>query len=127
MNVEMMESATFYEKTGLGDHDACLGGWIANAEPDNTYRPLFLSTNAGAGGNLAFYENEVVDNLINEAAYNPDETVIAESQAEILKILDEDAVWVPLNEWSGMVAMDADLQGFTASSISNERFESLHY
>ena len=53
-------------------------GWAENAEPDNTYRPLFMSKNAGAGGNRAFYKNPEVDALIDDAATNRDAAKVDE-------------------------------------------------
>ena len=127
MNIEMMESATFYERTGKGEHQAAITGWIANAEPDNTYRPLFTTESMGDGGNRAFYSNPEVDALVDEASVSPDAEVVSAAHKRILEILVEDAIWVPLNEWTGMVARQADLQGMGLSAIGMERFEGLHY
>ena len=127
MNSEMMESATFYERTGKGEHQAAITGWIANAEPDNTYRPLFTTESMGDGGNRAFYSNPEVDALVDEASVSPDAEVVSAAHKRILEILVEDAIWVPLNEWTGMVARQADLQGMGLSAIGMERFEGLHY
>lgn len=127
MNIEMMESATFYERTGKGEHQAAISGWIANAEPDNTYRPLFTSYSVGDGGNRSFYSNPEVDALVDDAAVNPDPAAVSADHKQILEILVNDAIWVPLNEWTGMVARQANLQGIGLSAIGMERFEGLHY
>ena len=127
MKIEMMESATFYERTGKGEHQAALSGWIANAEPDNTYRPLFTSYSMGDGGNRSFYSNPQVDALVDDAAVNSDPAAVSADHKQILELLVNDAIWVPLNEWTGMVARQADLQGMGLSAIGMERFEGLHY
>lgn len=127
MNIEQMESATYYEKTGNGEHDACFGGWVANAEPDNTYRPLFTSDKAGAGGNRAFYKNPEVDALVDDAAINRDADKVAEDYQTILKTVSDDAIWAPLYSKKGMVARNKDLQGVHLSPISMYDFYGMHY
>lgn len=127
MEIEMMESATFFEKTGNGEHNACMTGWVANAEPDNTYRPLFTSANVGSGGNRAFYVNEEVDKLVDDAATNRDAAAVQKDYEKILEIVSGDAVWVPLYTKNIMVARNKDLQGFTPSPINMHDFYGVHY
>ncbi|OON93582.1 MAG: hypothetical protein ATN32_01705 [Candidatus Epulonipiscium fishelsonii] len=127
MNIEMMESSTFFDKTGNGDHDACMTGWSANADPDNTFRPLFSSSTVGDGGNRAFYRNTAVDALIDVAATNPDPAAVVEAQKNMFEIFTQDALWVPLVNPDGMIARQANLEGLGLSSIGMERFEGLHF
>ncbi len=127
MNIEQMEGSTFFEKTGNGEHEACLAGWVANAEPDNTYRPLFTSADTGAGGNRSYYKNPEVDKLVDDAAVNPDKAAVQKDYETILKILSDDAVWVPLYSPSGLMARNAKLQGMNPSPIQMHDFYSLHY
>lgn len=127
MNIEQMEAATFFEKTGNGDHDACLTGWVPNAEPDNTYRPLFKSENVGSGGNRSFYKNEEVDKLIDTAAVSLDQNEIDAARSEVLKIVSEDAIWVPLYSETGMIGRNKDLQGVKGSPIKYQDFYAIHY
>lgn len=127
MTIEQMEASTFYEKTGNGEHDTCLAGWVANAEPDNTYRPLFTSSKAGAGGNRSFYMNPEVDALVDDAAVNRDPAAVQADYENITKIVSEDATWVPLYTKKGLAARNANLQGFVPSSIIMHDFAGLHY
>ena len=127
MKIEQMEGSTFFEKTANGEHEACLAGWVANAEPDNTYRPLFTSEKAGPGGNRSFYKNEEVDKLVDDAAVNPDKAAVQKDYEEVLRILSEDAVWVPLYSQKGLVARNENLQGVHNSPIGMHDFYDLHY
>lgn len=127
MNIEQMEASTFFERTGKGEQDACMTGWVANAEPDNTYRPLFTSEKAGAGGNRAFYKNPVVDALIDDAASNSDKAAVEKNYREVQKILSEDAIWVPLYSKTGMVARNANLQGLVIYAMGSHDYFALHY
>lgn len=127
MKIEQMESSTFYERTGNGEHDACMAGWVANAEPDNTYRPLFYSTNAGAGGNRAMYKNPEVDALIDDAVTNRDAAQVEEDYKEIQRIVSEDAIWTPLYSEKGLIARNKDLAGLEISSFNMHVLTGLHY
>ena len=127
MNIEQMEASTFYERTGKGEHDSCIAGWVANAEPDNTYRPLFISANAGAGGNRSFYKNPEVDKLVDDAAVNRDPAAVQKDYETILQTVSDDAIWVPLYTKKGLVARNNDLQGFVISPISMHDFYGVHY
>lgn len=127
MNIEQMEASTFYERTGNGEHDACMAGWVANAEPDNTYRPLFTSEKAGAGGNRAWYMNPEVDALVDDAAANSDPAAVQKDYETVLQIISDDAIWVPLYSQKGLVARNKDLQGLHNSPIGMHDFYDLHY
>lgn len=127
MKIEQMEVSTFYERTGKGEHDAYFGGWVANAEPDNTYRPLFTSEKAGPGGNRSFYKNPEVDALVDDASINRDKDQVAENYKKITSIVSEDAIWCPLYAPSGMIARNANLQGMIISSMELHNFYGLHY
>ncbi|MDO4267991.1 MAG: ABC transporter substrate-binding protein [Eubacteriales bacterium] len=127
MNIEQMEASTFYERTGNGEHDACISGWVANAEPDNTYRPLFTSVNAGPGGNRAFYKNPEVDALVDDAATNRDPEKVDEDYKEVTRIISGDAIWVPLYTQTGFVARQNNLQGIEISSFNMHVFTGAHY
>lgn len=127
MNIEQMEASTFYEKTGNSEHDSCIAGWVANAEPDNTYRPLFTSGNAGAGGNRSFYKNPEIDKLVDDAATNSDKAAVQKDYETILKTLSDEAVWVPLYAQTGLIARNADLKGVNPSPIQMHDFYALHY
>lgn len=127
MEIEQVEFATMLEMIGNGEHEACMAGWAPNAEPDNTYRPLFKSENAGSGGNKAFYKNEKVDELIDLAAVSMDQAEVDAARGEVLKIVSEEAIWVPLYSKTGMIGRNKDLQGVTGSPISYPDFYTIHY
>ena len=127
MNIEQMEASTFYERVGKGEHDACMQGWAQNAEPDNTYRPLFTSQSAGPGGNRAFYKNPEVDALIDDAATNRDPAKIDEDYKKVTEIVSDDAIWVPLYSQTGFIARNKDLQGVEISTFSMHVLSGAHY
>lgn len=127
LKIEQMDSGVFYDKSGAGDHDMALTGWVANAEPDNTFRPLFHSSNVGAGGNRAFYVNSTVDALIDEAAVTQEMDKRLENYAEVLRIVTDDAIFAPFYTKKGLVAKRDNVDGLELYSINMHRFENIHF
>lgn len=127
VTIEQMDSAVFLERTGNGEHEAAILGWFANAEPDNTFRPLFHSNTLAAGGNRAFVSNEEVDALIDEAAQVHDYDVRQECYDEALKLLTEDAYFAPFFTTNGMIAKNSNVEGEQASTIGMHNFYGAHF
>lgn len=127
VNINMVESSAFYEEMANEEYDACLTGWVPNAEADNTYRPLFMGTHGGDGNNYSVYKNPEVDRLIEEAAASLDQAVVDADRGKVLEIVSNDAIWVPLYSSTGMIAAQAGLQGVHCSPIQYHEFMFLHY
>jgi len=87
VTIDSMDAGVFYEKAGEGAHEIGVSGWMANAEPDNTFRPLFHSADSGAGGNYSFHSFADVDALIDEAAKTQDMDKRMENYSKVLKKL----------------------------------------
>lgn len=127
LEIEQMDGGVFYEKTGEGAHELGIAGWMANAEPDNTFRPLFHSADTGAGGNRSFHSFPEVDTLIDEAAQNQDMTQRLENYAEAMNILTDEAIWVPLYNDRGLMATSAKVEGLVPYAIGIQRFDTVHF
>jgi peptide/nickel transport system substrate-binding protein len=124
MKIESMESSTFYEICGAGDQQAFFSGWVANAEPDNTYRALW--TNEG-GNNYSHYNNDTVNGLVNVAATSIDKAEVENAYKTVLATISDDAVWCPLYQMPSMLAYRAGLQGVHNSAIGMHNLYALHY
>lgn len=127
VTIDQMDSAVFLERTGNGEHTAAILGWFANAEPDNTFRPLFHSATPAAGGNRAFFNNETVDELIDKAAQTQDYDVRTECYDEVLAIATEEAIFAPFYTINGMIAKNSQIQGEEASSIGMHNYYGAHF
>ncbi len=127
LRIEQMDSGVFYDKTGTGEHDMALTGWVANAEPDNTFRPLFHSSNIGSGGNRSFYVNDTVDALIDEAAITQEMDKRLENYAEVLRVVTDDAIFAPFYTKKGLVAKRDNVDGIEVYPINMHRFENIHF
>lgn len=127
VEIKQMESGVFYEKTGDGQHELGIAGWMANAEPDNTFRPLFHSADTGNGGNRSFHSIAEVDTLIDEAAQIQDMTKRIDNYAKAMNILTDQALWVPLYNDRGLMATRANVEGLVPYAIGIQRYDSVHF
>ncbi len=124
MNIEQMESSTFYEKCGNGDQEAYMSGWIANAEPDNTYRALWTEK---GGNNYSHYSNDAVNQLVDVAATSLDKTEVENAYKTVLATISDDAVWCPLYTVNSQIGYQAALQGVHNSPIGMHNLYGIHY
>lgn len=124
MNIEQMEASTFYEECGNGDHQAFMAGWVANAEPDNTYRALWTTE---GGNNYTHYANDKILELVNIASTSRDSAEVDAAYQEVLQTISADSIWAPLYTKNSQLAYNAKLQGVYNSPIGMHDFYAIHY
>ncbi|WP_059106116.1 glutathione ABC transporter substrate-binding protein [Shouchella shacheensis] len=91
-NIELVEWGAYLEQTGEGNHDMFVLGWgSATGDADYSLDPIFHSDNFGDPGNRFFYENEEVDQLLDEAAAEMDHDARMDLYSEAQEIITEDA------------------------------------
>lgn len=92
LKINQVEWGAYLEMTGAGEHELFMLGWSnGTADPDNVITPLFITKNHGSNGNRAFYTNEKVDQLAEEARKEIDEDKRQEMYEEIQEQIIEDA------------------------------------
>ncbi|SDI54237.1 glutathione ABC transporter substrate-binding protein [Natribacillus halophilus] len=92
VSIENVEWGAYLDQTAEGEHEMFILGWnTVTADADYGMYSLFHSDNFGAPGNRAFYENEEVDELLDEARQETDEQTREELYAELQQILVDDA------------------------------------
>ena len=68
MKIETLEWGTYLQKTGEGDFQAYLGGWVSGtSDADIVLYPLLDSKSIGFSGNRARYVNPAFDKEVEEA------------------------------------------------------------
>ncbi|RDY28238.1 hypothetical protein CHL78_006530 [Romboutsia weinsteinii] len=127
VNVEMMESGAMLEKQMNGDFQAAVRGWNPNAEPDNTFAPLYLTENKGSGGNRTFYSNEKVDSLIREGRIEQDEIKRNKIYEEIQQIITKDAAIAPIYTPLGAIGTSSKIEGLEIYPIGTHRYENISF
>ncbi|WP_428416649.1 glutathione ABC transporter substrate-binding protein [Phocicoccus schoeneichii] len=92
LKINQVEWGAYLEMTSAGEHEMLMLGWSnSTADPDNIITPLFTTKSHGASGNRAFYTNERVDELAEEARRENDEDKRREMYEEIQQLIIEDA------------------------------------
>lgn len=127
VNVEMMEAGAMLEKQMKGDFQAAVRGWSPNAEPDNTFAPLYLTENKGSGGNRTFYSNEKVDKLIQEGRVEQDQEKRNKIYEEIQQIVTKDAAIAPIYTPLGAIGTSNKIEGLEIYPIGTHRFEHISF
>jgi len=117
------EWATHLEKTGVGEHTMALLGWNGdNGDPDNFLYVLLDSDNAKGpdAGNIAFYADEEVHDLLIRARTTNDTAQRTELYKEAQVKIMEDAPWAPLMHARVPIAVRKGITGYTPSPTGSE-------
>ncbi|BDG61807.1 ABC transporter substrate-binding protein [Caldinitratiruptor microaerophilus] len=117
------EWATYLEKTGMGEHTMALLGWVGdNGDPDNFLYVLLDKDNAKGpdAGNIAFYRNDQLHELLVQAQEIPDQSRRAELYVRAQKIIAEDAPWVVLAHAQEPIVMKKGIQGYVPNPTGSE-------
>ncbi|AXF55658.1 ABC transporter substrate-binding protein [Salicibibacter kimchii] len=92
VSLENVEWGAYLDQTAEGEHDMYVLGWVTvTGDADYGMYSLFHSDNFGAPGNRSFYENEEVDELLEDARQEEDEETREELYSDIQEILVDEA------------------------------------
>lgn len=118
VNIEPMENSALVARCGGNEHDAGLGWWVANAEPDNTYSPWFSTDLIGKGGyNWSSYSGQEIEELMQKALLTADAAERQSYYSQINDFVSEHALVLPLYSEDGMVATRSNVDGIVLYSI----------
>ena len=127
VKIEVLENSAYFDKVGLGEHEAGMSWWVANAEPDNSFNPLFNSNTIATGGsNYACYNSPEIDGLLLKGQTTNDQTERVKYYEDIAKIISENAVWCPLFSQNGYLACRSNIDGVVIYSIDMHLYQGLH-
>ena len=92
------EWGVYIDKTGKGEHDIMMFGWLGgNADPDNfLYGLLSADVTKPPAANIAFWENAEFTKLVKDAQSVFDKAKRAGNYLRAQEIFHEEAPWVPL-------------------------------
>lgn len=117
VEIQSMEFGTYLDATAAGEHDMLIDSY-SNPTGDADYQmyTLFHSSQKGESGNLVFYENAEVDELLDGARRETDPDERAAIYEEAGQILAEDA---PMSFLIHQELLLAVADGVTGFEISN--------
>jgi len=90
---------TYLQKTGNGEHDLCMLGWLGgNADPDNFLYGLLSADTANIPGasNVAIWKNAEFTDLVKKAQKTFDKAQRTEYYKQAQVIAHDQAPWLPI-------------------------------
>jgi len=129
-NLVTEEWSPYLEKTGNGEHSMMLFGWTGdNGDPDNFIYVLLDKDNTKTpdAGNVAFYKNDELHDILIEAQQSSDLEKRTELYKQAQVIIHEDAPWVPLVHSTPPLVGKANLKGFNPHPTGTDKFTKIHF
>ncbi|MDR1832311.1 MAG: ABC transporter substrate-binding protein [Fusobacteriaceae bacterium] len=122
LTIEILEWSAYLDKLSKAEHDIYMLGWPGGADPDGCLYPLFHSNNKGSAGNMSFYSNPRVDELLDTGRSSVDPAVREAAYKEAAKIIRDEvgvfAIVVP----TSMLGTQDYISGFFAYPTSMHFF-----
>ncbi|ALX50388.1 ABC transporter substrate-binding protein [Lentibacillus amyloliquefaciens] len=114
------EWAPYLEKTLQGEQEMFMLGWSGtNGDPDYFMSSLLHGDNVGSS-NRTFYENDEVDELLNQAKTSIDQDERAELYKEAQTLISEDAPMVPLVHSEPVLAAASYVENYVPHPSTSE-------
>lgn len=111
--IEVLEWGAYLDNTAAGEHDMFILGWVTvTADADYGMYALFHSEQQGAAGNRSFMDNEELDEILDEARREPDESTREDLYEQAMEILVEEAPMLYLYHTDYLVGVRDEVQGF---------------
>lgn len=126
MKIETLEWGTYLSKTGEGDFQAYLGGWISGtSDADIVLYPLLDSKSIGFAGNRARYSNPAFDTEVEAARVELNPEVRKEHYKKAQLIAQEDSPLVVLFNKNENIGINKRIQGFNYDSTTMHKLGNL--
>lgn len=126
VDIQVYEEAQLTALSADGEFDAAMGFWFANAEPDNSYRPLFHSDNYQSGAyNWINVADEELDTLIDSALKVTDADERMAIYEDVNNYISDNVYWIPMYSQTGFVATGADVDGIVLYAIQMPLFQGI--
>lgn len=126
LSVEQLEWGAYLEAVSNGEHDLFILGWPnAVGDPDQGIWPLFHSSMQGHAGNRAFFDNETVDELLEQGRRETDLERREEIYQEIDEILVEEQPTVFIRQAQSANAARAEVEGLHIDNFNKPDFRNV--
>lgn len=127
LEINQMEAGAYQEFTADGQHDIFMGSWgTVTLDADYGLYPMFHSDNIGAPGNRTRFNNEEVNQLLDDARVEQDEETRLELYKEAQQIIIDEAPLVPVYHSVLLAGIQEDLEGYYQYPSSFPYLKDLH-
>ena len=119
----MIEWGELIRRAKAGEHDLLFMGWAGdNGDPDNFLTPQFSCASVESGLNFARYCDKALDNLITEGKRLSNQTDRAQRYEQAQRIIQEQALWLPLAHPTASVLLRAGVSGYKVNPFGRQDF-----
>lgn len=128
VDIYQIDWSTYLAKTQAGEHPMCLLGWTGdNGDPDNFMNVLYGANQCtlGTAGNVAFYNNTEVQDLLSAALQTYDTDERAQHYEDAQEIIHEDAPFVYLAHANQNLVFTKNVNGFVLNPTARYFFYSV--
>ncbi len=122
-NVDIMEWGAYLDAIFEGKHEMTVLGFSYGADPVIGFKSVFHSESFGTNGNISWYSNPRVDELINNSLTEMDSTKRRSMVEEIQQIIVDDAVWVNIWQGENLTGTIKDLKGYQLYPNSQDHLQ----
>ncbi len=113
VDIETVETGAYLDATGEGNSEMFIGSWgTVTLDADYGLYPMFHSSNAGYSGNRSFLKNDEIDQVLQAAREESDETKRLELYEEAQNLLAEEAPVVYLYHSELLAGLHDEIEDF---------------
>jgi peptide/nickel transport system substrate-binding protein len=113
VSIDMVERGTYLDYVGDGNSEMFVGSWgTVTLDADYGLYPMFHSENKGVAGNRSFFDNEEVDELLEEARMASSEEERLELYEEVQNKLAEESPLAYIYYPDLITGISEDVEGF---------------
>jgi ABC-type transport system substrate-binding protein len=121
--IRVSEWGELIRRAKAGEHDLLFMGWAGdNGDPDNFLTPQFSCASVESGLNFARYCDETLDKLIADGKASSDQAERIRLYHEAQKIIQEQALWLPLAHPTAFALLSDKVQGYKVSPFGRQDF-----
>ncbi len=121
--IRVIEWGELIRRAKAGEHDLLFMGWAGdNGDPDNFLTPQFSCASVESGLNFARYCDETLDKLIADGKASSDQSERSRLYQQAQKIIQEQALWLPLAHPTAFALLSDKVQGYKVSPFGRQDF-----
>ncbi|MDF2892087.1 MAG: extracellular solute-binding protein family 5 [Clostridia bacterium] len=128
VKIETLERGAFIDQVIAGTLDMFGLGWNSDTgDPDYALYASFHSSMHGAGGNMSFYTNEKVDELLETGRTSTDAEIRKQAYLEAQQIVWEEVPCVFLQCPEDVIVYNSGIQDFGVYNDGQLKLENFHF
>lgn len=126
IEIVVLEYNVYIDATAKGADGIYIGGW-GNSTGDADYNQfnLFHSSSIGPTGNISFYNNPKVDELMEKARQESDPDARNALYAELQQIELDEVPVIPIRSLTHLAAVSNDVKGFWMNPVGYYNFDNV--